>query len=101
MFGIQPKKSSSTAPQSNCSSSEGRLFWRRDCERIETGRDTPDALEIPSEIERLYSFCGFSVDRSKIDELISGFDHDLVERASRSGPHDEEIHRLMKAQDAT
>lgn len=55
----------------------------------------------PTEIERLYAFCGFSVDRSKIDELISGFDHDLVERASRPGPYDEEIHRLMKVQDAT
>ena len=28
----------------------------------------------PSEIERLYAFCGFAVDRSRIEETISGFD---------------------------
>jgi hypothetical protein len=52
----------------------------------------------PTEIERLYAFCGFPVDRSSIDEMVERFDPDLVERASRSGPYDEEILRLMKAQ---
>jgi hypothetical protein len=51
-----------------------------------------------AEIERLYAFCGFAVDRATIDALITDFDRDLVERASQSGPHDEEIHQLMKAQ---
>jgi hypothetical protein len=55
----------------------------------------------PAEIERLYAFCGFSVDRSSIDETIEGFDRDLIERASRPGPDDDEIHRLMTAQGVT
>jgi hypothetical protein len=55
----------------------------------------------PTEIERLYAFCGFSVDRSGIDAMIKRFDRDLVDRASRAGPDDEEIHRLMKAQGVT
>ena len=57
-----------------------------------------DLQSDPSEIGRLYAFCGFPVDRSKIEETIRGFDRSLVERASQSGPDDEEIHRLMKAQ---
>jgi Sulfotransferase family len=52
----------------------------------------------PDEIARLYAFCGFPVDRSSIADTITGFDDGLVERASRPGPHDEEIQRLMKAQ---
>jgi hypothetical protein len=52
----------------------------------------------PSEIERLYAFCGCPVDRSRIEETIRGFDRELVARASQVGPDDEEIHRLMKAQ---
>jgi hypothetical protein len=52
----------------------------------------------PDEIERLYAFCGFPVDRAKIAATIDGFDRDLVDRASSPGPDDEEIHRLMKAQ---
>ena len=55
----------------------------------------------PDEIARLHAFCGFSVDRSKIDETIAGFDRDLVDAASRAGPDDEEIHRLMTAQRVT
>ena len=51
-----------------------------------------------SEIERLYAFCGFPVDRSRIEETIRGFDRELVDSASQSGPDDEEIHRLMQAQ---
>jgi Sulfotransferase family len=53
--------------------------------------------ESPSEIERLYAFCGFPVDRSRIEETIRGFDRHLVDRASQSGPDDEEIHRLMNS----
>jgi hypothetical protein len=52
----------------------------------------------PTEIARLFAFCDFPVDRSSVDETIRGFDHELVDRASRSGPDDEEIQRLMKAQ---
>jgi len=55
----------------------------------------------PNEIARLYAFCGLPVDRSSIDETIRGFDHELVDRASRSGPDDVEIQRLMKAQGVT
>jgi Sulfotransferase family len=55
----------------------------------------------PTEIERLYTFCGFSVDRAHIDGMIAGFDQDLVARASQSGLHDDEIYRLMKAQGVT
>jgi Sulfotransferase family len=55
----------------------------------------------PDEIERLYRFCGFTADRSDIDEIITGFDQDLVDRASTAGPHDDEINRLMKAQGVT
>ncbi|HEX4491507.1 MAG TPA: sulfotransferase [Acidimicrobiia bacterium] len=53
----------------------------------------------PGEIARLFTFCGFPTDR--IDALVGGFDRDLVSRASRPGPHDEEIHRLMKTQGVT
>jgi hypothetical protein len=55
----------------------------------------------PAEVARLYDFCGFRVDRSRVDATIQGFDDDLVARASRSGPHDEEIQRLMAAQGVT
>jgi hypothetical protein len=55
----------------------------------------------PTEIARLYAFCGFPVDRSSIDETIRGFDPELVDRASRSGPDDAEIYRLMRAQGVT
>ncbi|MDQ1468270.1 MAG: hypothetical protein QOH10_2685 [Actinomycetota bacterium] len=55
----------------------------------------------PSEIERLYTFCGFPVDRSSIEKMVAGFDPVLVAHASRSGPNDDEIHRLMKAEQAT
>lgn len=55
----------------------------------------------PTEIARLHDFCGFAVDRSNIDETIGRFDPDLVDRASRSGPYDEEIQRLMRAQGVT
>jgi hypothetical protein len=53
----------------------------------------------PAEIARLFGFCGFPTDR--IDALVGGFDRDLVSRASRPGPHDDEIHRLMKTQGVT
>jgi hypothetical protein len=53
------------------------------------------------EIARLYEFCGFPVDRDGIDATIKAFDGDLVARASRSGPHDEEIQRLMKVEGVT
>ena len=53
----------------------------------------------PAEIARLFTFCGFPTDA--IDALVGGFDRDLVSRASRPGPHDEEIHRLMKLQGVT
>jgi hypothetical protein len=52
----------------------------------------------PGEIERLYAFCGFPVNRSSIEETIRGFDRDLIDRASQAGPDDQEIHRLLKAQ---
>jgi hypothetical protein len=52
----------------------------------------------PGEIERLYAFCGVPVDRSRIEDTIRGFDRELVDRASRPGPDDAEIQRLMKAQ---
>ena len=55
----------------------------------------------PAEIERLFAFCGFHADRSKIDETIAGFDRDLVDRASQRGPYDDEINRLLKAQGVT
>ena len=55
----------------------------------------------PAEIERLFAFCDFAVDRSSIDEIITGFDQDLVSRASRPGPDDDEINRLLKAQGVT
>ena len=55
----------------------------------------------PAEIARLYAFCELPVDRSTIDATIRGFDRELVERASRSGPHDTEIHRLMTADGLT
>ena len=55
----------------------------------------------PDEIARLYAFCGFEVDRSSIDETLKGFDRDLIDRASKSGPDDDEIHRLMTAQGVT
>jgi hypothetical protein len=56
-----------------------------------------DLQSSPSEIERLYIFCGLPVDRSRIEETIKGFDRQLVHHASQLGPHDEEIHRLMDA----
>ena len=52
----------------------------------------------PAEIARLYDFCALPVDRASIDAIIRGFDRDLVARASRPGPHDAEIHRLMSAE---
>jgi hypothetical protein len=55
----------------------------------------------PVEIERLLGFCGFTVDRSSIEELVAGFDRNLVDRASQPGPYDGEIDRLMKAQGVT
>jgi hypothetical protein len=54
-----------------------------------------------AEIARLYEFCALPVERSSIDAVIRGFDRDLVARASRSGPHDAEIHRLMTADGVT
>jgi hypothetical protein len=53
----------------------------------------------PAEIARLFAFCGLPTDR--IETLVGGFDPDLVDRASRPGPHDEEIHRLMRTQGVT
>ena len=52
----------------------------------------------PAEIERLFTFCGFESDRASIDAIIGDFDRELVDRASRPGPHDSEIHQLMKTQ---
>jgi hypothetical protein len=55
----------------------------------------------PTEIARMHAFCGFAVDRSSIDEMITRFDQDLFDRASRPGPYDEEIQRLMNAPGVT
>jgi hypothetical protein len=55
----------------------------------------------PREIARLYEFCGFPVDRASIDATVKAFDHDLVAGASRTGPYDGEIQRLMKSQGVT
>jgi Sulfotransferase family len=49
-----------------------------------------------AEIARLFDFCGFPADG--IDALVRGFDAELVDRASHPGPHDDEIHRLMRTQ---
>ena len=55
----------------------------------------------PREIARLYEFCGLAVDRVSIDATVKAFDHDLVAGASRTGPYDGEIQRLMKVQGVT
>jgi hypothetical protein len=55
----------------------------------------------PGEIARLFEFCRLPTDLDSIDALIGDFDRDLVSRASRPGPHDEEIHRLMRTQGVT
>jgi hypothetical protein len=55
----------------------------------------------PAEIARLYAFCGLAIDASSIDATIAAFDPDLIEAASRPGPHDEEIQRLLTAAGVT
>jgi hypothetical protein len=50
-----------------------------------------------AEIARLYAFCALAIDEASIEATIHAFDPDLIAAASRPGPHDDEIQRLMAA----